>query len=341
MADIRIRSVATALPGPAIDNKTLGERLGMAAQWGEWAQTFIGTATRHLAVDLETGRTTCTLADLCERAGRSALDQAGLGPEQIDLVVMGTASPDALMPATLNVVADRLKINGVPTYQVQSGCTGAFQALHLAHQLLSTGAYRNALVLGGDVTARFYDFGTDFAALPPGELVHYALFGDGAGAIVLDAGDRPGAPVLRHVFTRLTGLGREPGQTVNWFGPAGRDPEGSAAVEDYKAIEQSVPPMSAEILDELLEDTGWDRSEVDYLLPPQLSGRMTARIIDELALDGAEPVSCVRETGNNGNATPFFQLELLLARMKPGERALGISVESSKWIKAGFALELS
>ncbi|WUH89337.1 3-oxoacyl-ACP synthase III family protein [Streptomyces sp. NBC_00433] len=337
---VHIRSVGTALPGPPVDNATLGERLRMPGQWEEWVETFIGTRTRHLAIDLDSGKPAATLADLCETAGRRALDRAGLAPEQVDLVVMGTASPDDLMPATINVVADRLRINGVPTYQLQSGCTGAFQAMHVAQQLLSTGAYRNALVLGGDVTARFYDFDVDFATLPPEHLVHYVLFGDGAGALVLDTQPVPGSLAVRRLFTQLTGLDRAPGQTVHWFGPSDRDSTRPPAEEDYKAIEESVPVMAAEILDDLLDEAGWDRDEVDFLLPPQLSGRMTTKIVDLMALPAATEVSCVRDVGNNGNATPFFQLEQLLAQITPGSRAVGVSVESSKWIKAGFAVEM-
>jgi len=338
--DVHIRAVGTALPGPAIDNATLGRRLQLANQWEDWVEMFIGTRTRHLAIDLESGQPRYSLADLCESAGQQALSAASLAPEQVDLLVLGTASPDALMPATVNVVADRLKINGVPSYQLQSGCTGAFQALHVAQQLLSTGGYRTALVLGGDVTARFYDFDVDFAALRPDELIHYVLFGDGAGAVVLDTEATPGSLLIRQVLTRLTGLGREAGQTVNWFGPADLGKGRTPASEDYKAIEQLVPMMSVEILDELLDDTGWMRPEVDYLLPPQLSGRMTERIVSLLALPDSQEISCVRDTGNNGNATPFFQLQRMLEQASPGERALGISVESSKWIKGGFAVEM-
>jgi 3-oxoacyl-[acyl-carrier-protein] synthase-3 len=338
-SEIYLRSVGTALPGPAIDNASLGRRLRMAGQWEEWVDAFIGTRTRHLAIDLDSGRIQASLADLGEQAGARALAGAGLGPEQIDLVVMGTASPDALMPATVNVVADRLKVNGVPSYQLQSGCTGAFQALHVATQLLSTGQYRTALVLGGDVTARFYDFGIDFATLPPDQLVHYVLFGDGAGAVVLDTVPQPGDLRLQHVLTRLTGLDRAPGQTVNWFGPADLGNAGPPASEDYKAIEHLVPAMAVEVLEELLDDTGWMRSEVDYLLPPQLSGRMTDKIVALLDLPGSQEISCVRRTGNNGNATPFFQLEQVLEQITSGQRALAVSVESSKWIKGGFAVE--
>jgi 3-oxoacyl-[acyl-carrier-protein] synthase III len=341
-SDVHLLSVGTALPGAPIDNAALGRRFGMGPQWEEWIDFFIGTKTRHLSLDLDTGEARYTLADLCAIAANRALAAAELRPGEVDLVVMATSTPDVLMPATVNVVADTLGIDGVPTYQLQSGCTGAVQALGLAHQLLQTGQYRNALIIGGDISVKFYDVGVDMTALPQDQLVHYVLFGDGAGAAVLSSGDAvPGSAIIRRVFTRLTGLDRAPGQMLDWFGPADRGSDRAAAVQDYKAIEASVPPMSVEVLAELLDDLDWKSTEIDYLLPPQLSGRMTARIVNELCVPGAREISCVTETGNNGNGTPFFQLERALSKMITGERAVGISIESSKWIKAGFAVEKS
>jgi 3-oxoacyl-[acyl-carrier-protein] synthase III len=338
--EIHVLSVGTALPGAPVDNATLAARLGVPPVWREWVDSFIGTRTRHFAIDLETGERRCTLADLGETAAARALDAAGLRPGDVDLVVLGTASPDMLMPATVNVIADRLGIDNVPTYQLQSGCSGAVQALDVARTMLQAGRHRTALVLGGDNSAKHFDLNVDFAALDPAEQVNVVLFGDGAGAAVLSAGPATGSPVIRHALVKLAGLNRPPGQIVEWYGRGGPGPaDGKAVVEDYKAIEESVPALAAEVLDELLDELGWKESDVDYLLPPQLSGRMTARITQALDVPGAIEVSCVADTGNTGNALPFFQLERTLPQMVAGDRAVGIAVESSKWIKAGFVLE--
>ncbi|MER5871128.1 3-oxoacyl-ACP synthase III family protein [Streptomyces sp. NPDC002044] len=341
--DVHILSAASALPGPAVDNAALARRFGMDPLWEQWVEVFIGTRSRHLALDLETGRLTSSLADLAEEAGRRALDAAGLTARDVDAVVLGTATPDRLMPATVNIVADRLGIDGVRTFQLQSGCSGAVQALDIAQQILRSGSGRRVLVLGGDVIARFYDVTADLRRAAPAELVNYVLFGDAAGAAVLstDPGPRPGSARVRSLFTRLVGLGREPGAVLEWYGPADdRDSGGPAASEDYKAIEEHVPVMAEEVLAELLNDAGWKPSDVDLLLPPQLSGRMTRLISQRLGLPAAEDVSVVDEAGNSGNAIVFLQLERALAGpLGPGRRAVGISIESSKWIKSGFALE--
>ena len=337
--DIHILAAGTALPGPAIDNEALARRFSLNPAFRQWVETFIGTRTRHLAVDLESGEVRYSLADLGEQAALRALEAAGVEPEEVDLMVMGTSSPDLLMPATVNVIADRLGINDISAYQLQSGCSGAVQALDVAAQLLSTGRHRTALVLGGDVCAKNYAVDIDASAMAPGEMVNGVLFGDGAGAAVLRAGCGPGSAVLRRVQVKLTGLGRAPGQIVDYYGMADRLNERPLVIEDYKAIEDRVPTMAAEALDELLMALDWKQADVDYLLPPQLSGRMTAQIVKRLAVEGAEEITCVRETGNTGNALPFFQLELTLPKMEPGQRAVAVAIESSKWIKAGFALE--
>jgi 3-oxoacyl-[acyl-carrier-protein] synthase-3 len=310
----------------------------MDALWEQWLDAFIGTRTRHLAVDIETGDMRCGLADLGETAARRALNAAGLDPAAIDVVVMATATPDQLMPATVNVIADRLGIDDVPSYQLQSGCAGAVQAMELAAHLL-TGGRRNALVIGGDVIARFYDLSADLSRLPPAELVNYVLFGDGAGAAVLSVDPSPGAAAIRVIGTRLVGHGRAPGATLEWFGTTDRDSRRPASGEDYRAIEEHVPVMAVEILRDLLTELAWQETDIDFLLPPQLSGRMTPRIVRQLDVPKAVEVSCVEETGNIGNAVVFFQLERLLGQLTPRAHAVGISVESSKWIKAGFVLE--
>lgn len=338
-SEVRLRSVGTALPGHAVDNAELTAAFGMGAQWQEWVDTFVGAGRRHFSRDLRSGERTNTLVDLAATAAERALAAAGVQPSEVDLLTLGTATPDLLMPATVNMVADRLGINDVRTYQLQSGCSGAVQSMELAHDLLRLGPHRLAVAIGADSCAKHLDVGFDVSTLPPPQLINLLLFGDGAGAAVLGTGDGPGRAVFRTVFTRVTGLGREPGQTLEWFGLADRGQETAPAGENYKAIETMVPRLAAEILTEVLERVGWKETEFDYLLPPQLSGRMTARIVEELGVPTAQEVSCIERTGNTGNALPFLQLEQALAELSAGDRAVGIAVESSKWIKAGFALE--
>ncbi len=338
-AGIRILSAGSALPGPPLDNKALAERLHLDRLWEQWIEIYIGTGTRHLALDLESGAVTSTLVDLGEAAALKALERAGLRADEIDVMVFASATPDSLLPTTVNLVAERLGVNDIPTYQLQSGCAGAYQAIDLGCQLLLAPGRRNALVMGGDILVKHFDLDLDVAKLSPNELVNLLLFGDGAGAAVLTNEPLPNTTAIRTVLNRVTGRGRTPGQQVQWFGLADRHLDLPAAQEDYKAIEKYVPLMSAEIAKELMETMAWSEHDVDYLLPPQLSGQMTKRVTEELRMPGAEEITCVTETANTGNAVPFIQLERVLPELAPGDRVLGLTVESSKWIKAGFALE--
>jgi 3-oxoacyl-[acyl-carrier-protein] synthase III len=338
-SDIRILAVGTMLPGPAVDNATLARRFNMGLTWEQWIDTFIGTRARHFAFDLDTGKIEYTLADLGEEAGSRALAAAGIAATDVDLIVMGTSSPDQLMPATVNMIADRLGINNVASYQLQSGCTGAVQALEVAHHALSTGRFRTALVIGGDSCAKHFDVDVDTRRMAPTHMVNGVLFGDGAGAAVLSREPVRSAPTIRHTIVRLCGLNRPPGQIVEWFGAAERDADRPSVIEDYQAIFDAVPVLAAETFRELLDDLGWEVGDTDYLLPPQLSGQMTERITEAMDAPDAHQISCVHEIGNTGNALPFFQLERLLPAMTSGDRAVAVAIESSKWIKAGFALE--
>ncbi|MEV8415345.1 MULTISPECIES: 3-oxoacyl-ACP synthase III family protein [Streptomyces] len=331
-----LASVGTALPGDPVDNATLSKVLGINE---EWIEVFIGTRTRYFARDLGTGVVRWSLADLCAQAAERALAAPGVDPSEIEFIVLGTATPDTLMPATVNHVADQLGLDQIPTFQLQSGCAGAVQAFGVAQSMIASGQYRTGLVIGGDVCSKHLDLQRDVSGAAPGDLVNYVLFGDGAGAAVLTDEPRGQGVALRHVLNRFTGLGRAPGQVIEWFGLADRYDDRQALIEDYKAIEESVPVMAVEILWEMLGELDWEADQLDYLLPPQLSGRMTRRITEELDVPTATDISCVADTGNNGNALPFLQIEKLLERMSGGERALAVAVESSKWIKAGFALE--
>jgi 3-oxoacyl-[acyl-carrier-protein] synthase-3 len=338
-----------------VDNAALAARLGLSA---EWIETFIGTRTRHFAADLDGVRPPATLAALCAEAGRRALRAAGTAPGEVGFVVLATATPDTLMPTTVAVAADLMGIDGVPAYQLQAGCAGAVQALALGSALVAAGA-GPGLVLGGDVCAKHLDLRQDFRRMAPGALVNYVLFGDGAGAAVLSATPRPGSPGapggaggagapggVRLVAAehRLGGLGTAPGQTVEWYGAADRDSGRPAVTEDYKAVEARVPGLAHDVCAGLLDRLGWPAAGLDHLLPPQLGGRMTARVTAGLRAslgltDRTAEVSCVADTGNNGNALLFCQLERLLPALRPGHRAIGAAIESSKWISAGIAVE--
>jgi 3-oxoacyl-[acyl-carrier-protein] synthase-3 len=344
---MRLVAFSEVLPGEPVTNRDLAESFGLHEQW---LDRMTGNRSRYFCrLDSAAGVPKST-GDLATAAGTEALEAAGLEPGDLDFLILTTASPDHLMPATVNLVAERLGVNNVPTLQLTSGCAGALQGLYTARALLAGGA-RRGLVIGADTCLKLWPSKRDLKLMKPAEMINFALFGDGAGAAVVDADHEGPGLVLEHIFLRTIGKGRKPAQVVRWFGADGapvttgangaqqREPMGE---EDYKAIERHVPEMASAILDELATATGWRTGEVEHVLTPQLNGVMTEKIREQLGVRAEQAVPCVAETGNNGNALPFIQLNRLMRRIAKGNgvggRVLVATVESSKWIMSGMAL---
>ncbi|SMD20384.1 3-oxoacyl-[acyl-carrier-protein] synthase-3 [Kibdelosporangium aridum] len=332
--DAHIVSTGTALPGEPVDNEAIARRFGTDVAS---AEAFIGTRQRHFAVDLNTGQVTHTLTDLGAQACAQAMARADLEPRDVDFLVLGTSSPDALVPATVNLIADRLGIDQVSTYQLQSGCAGALQALDLACRLLDE-EHLIGLVVGADVCVKHLVLDRNTNSV--GRTGH-VLFGagDGAGAAVLASELVPGSIAVRRVLNRFSELSRTPGQVVRWFGAADLAHPEQPVEQDHKAIAQRVPLLARQAMREVLGMTGWYQASVSYLLPPQLPGRVPQHVANELGLADVTEISCVADVGNAGNALPFLQLDLLRDRILAKERAVAIAIEPSKWIKAAVTLE--
>jgi 3-oxoacyl-[acyl-carrier-protein] synthase III len=334
---MRLVALSEVLPGAPVTNSELAASFGLHEQW---LDQMTGNKRRYFCrLDAAPGVPRST-GDLAAAAGAKAMSIAGIKAEELDFLILTTASPDHLMPATVNLVADRLGVDGVPTLQITSGCAGALQGLFVARALVASGL-RRGLVIGADTCLKLWPSKRDVKQMKPAEMVNFALFGDGAGAAVVEAGDGPGFYV-EHLFLRTIGRGRKPAQIVRWFGADGAQPSEPMGEEDYKAIERHVPEMSAAILAELVRATGWALVDVDYVLTPQLNGVMTEKIRGGLGVLPEQAVSCVAETGNNGNALPFIQMRRLADRIESGHgeggRAFVATVESSKWIMSGMAL---
>ncbi|TRD17796.1 3-oxoacyl-ACP synthase III family protein [Palleronia caenipelagi] len=336
---MRILALSEVLPGIPITNGDLAEKFGLHEQW---LDQMTGNRQRFFCSHDSAPDVPCSTGDLATEAGQRALDKAGWTPEEVEFLILTTASPDHLMPATVNIVADRLGINGVPALQITSGCAGALQGLFAARALLSSGLNRG-LVIGADTCIKMWPSKRDAKAMKPAEMVNFAMFGDGAGAAAVEAGAEGEGFRVEHLFLRGIGKGRKPAQIVKWFGAEGAEEGEAMGHEDYKAIERHVPEIAEAILSELETEQGWPRGEVDYVLLPQLNGVMTEKLRVGLNVVEDQAVSCVSETGNNGNALPFIQMNRLSERLAKEDqtlprRAFVANVESSKWIMAGMAL---
>ncbi len=344
---MRLSTLCEVLPGEPVTNDDLAIRFGLRS---DWLDAVTGNSERYFCDPDSPVGVPKTTVDLATAAGAGALDKARLDAAGIDFLILATASPDHLMPASVNLVADRLGINNVPTLQLMSGCAGALQALFTARALLADGM-RRGLVIGADSCQKMWPTNPDLSRISPAEMVNLAMFGDGGGAAIVEADDDGPGLVVESMFLRTEGQGRAPAQTVRWYGAEGapivagrrgqsvREP---MAEENYKAIETQVPEMAQAILKELVSTTGWALGDVEHVLTPQLNGAMTEKVREYLGVRTDQAVSCVSITGNCGNALPFIQLTRAMERIDSGigvgGRLLVATVESSKWVKSGMAL---
>lgn len=134
------------LPGKRVDNKQLSNYLGVGSDWIDF---FVGNKYRNFSYDISDQKVLCSLEDSFVILVEMLFEQSKIPKNEIDAIVMATATPDKLMPATVNSVADRVGFNSIPTFQIQAGCSGAVQAMMFADLIISSGKHKNVLVLGG------------------------------------------------------------------------------------------------------------------------------------------------------------------------------------------------
>lgn len=170
----RIAGTGGYLPAKVLHNADLEKLVDTS---DEWITDRTGIRMRHIAAE---GETTC---DLAEAASRQAIAAAGIDPQDIDLIIVATTTPDKIFPSTACLLQQRLGIHGPPAFDIQAVCTGFVYALDVADRFIRTGGARCALVVGADTLSRIIDW-TDRSTC--------VLFGDGAGAVILQAADEPG-----------------------------------------------------------------------------------------------------------------------------------------------------
>lgn len=267
----QILSTGRYIPARCITNAELDARFDKPVS--QWLQDNVGIAARHVLADDE------TTSDLVVAAARQALERAGKTPAEVDLVIVATDTPDHLSPATASVVQAKLGAHGAGTFDVNAACAGWVTALDLAARYLATEPdMRHVLVCGGYAMTRFLDWDDKKTA---------TLFADGAGAVLLGAGEEPG-----FLAGKLRADGRYHAALGIYSGGASRPatPERVAAegkphvqfVERFPATFNSEqwPPLIAAVL----ERAKLPLSAVDLLVFTQLNARTIEQVMDVLGL---------------------------------------------------------
>jgi 3-oxoacyl-[acyl-carrier-protein] synthase-3 len=282
----RIAGTGSHLPGPRIDNATLAARLAARGveTSDDWIVERTGIRARHFAADGE------QCSDLAVKAARHALEAAGCQPSDIDLIVLATSTPDMVFPSTACIVQNKLGIVGCPAFDVQAVCSGFVYALTMADSLIRTGTAKRALVIGAEVFSRILDFDDRTTCV---------LFGDGAGAVVLEASETPGILATDlHADGRHVGILCVPG-TV-----AGGQISG---VPLLKMDGQAVFKLAVGVLEDAARATlakaERTDADIDWLIPHQANIRIMQSTAKKLKLPLDKLVVTVDEHGNTSAAS--------------------------------------
>jgi 3-oxoacyl-[acyl-carrier-protein] synthase III len=295
----------SALPKRAVSNAELTETVDTS---DEWIVARTGIRNRHLAGPDE------TTSSLAVDASRRALEAAGLEAKDIDLIVLATATPDQTFPATATIVQHELGCHGGIAFDVAAVCSGFLYALGVVDSMLQTGMARRALVIGAETFSRILDW-EDRATC--------VLFGDGAGAIVLEArdSDDPDAPGV--LGTRLHADGTHNQLLFVDGGPSTTGTVGKLRMTGKEVFRHAVTNLS-DVLREVLDDAGLTAEAVDWVVPHQANARILDATARKLGLSADKVVVTVDRHANTSAASVPLALDTAVrdGRIKPGQLIL-------------------
>lgn len=293
-----VRGVGSALPQRMVSNEELAERVDTTDQW---IVERTGIRGRYVAGD---GETTSSLAT---DAARRALEQAGVDAKEIGLIVLATATPDQTFPSSATKVQAALGINDCIAFDVHAVCTGFLYALSVADSMLRSGSADKALVIGAETFSRILDW-EDRATC--------VLFGDGAGALVLEAQETESGILA----TKLHADGRHNDLLFVDGGPSTTGTVGKLRMKGREVFRHAVVNL-AEVLNEVLEDAGLTAADVDWVVPHQANARILDATAKKLGLPAEKVVVTVDRHANTSAASvPLaFDTAVRDGRIKRGD----------------------
>ena len=294
------------LPQKVLTNAELAARIDTS---DEWIVQRTGIKQRHIAAEGE------FTSHLAINAARAALEHAGIDAQAIDLIVLATSTPDNTFPATAVAVQNGLGIHHGAAFDLQAVCSGFVFALATADNFLRSGAYKRALVIGAETFSRILDWNDRGTCV---------LFGDGAGAIVLEAQDQPGASSDRGVLTtHLRSDGRHKAKLFVDGGPSSTKTVGHLRMEGKEVFKHAVG-MITDVVYDAFKVTGTTAEDIDWLVPHQANKRIIDASARKLGIAEEKVVTTVNLHGNTSAASVPLALSVAVAdgRIKRGDLVL-------------------
>jgi len=273
------------LPSRILTNEELARAVDTT---DEWIVQRTGIRERRIAAPGE------MTSDLALHAARAALANSRVEPDAIDMIVLATSTPDQTFPATAVTVQAGLGITHGVAFDLQAVCSGFVFALSVADSLLKTGAHKRALVIGAETFSRILDWSDRTTCV---------LFGDGAGAVVLEAQERPGAASDRGILTtHLRSDGRHKGKLYIDGGPSSTQTVGHLRMEGREVFKHAVA-MITDVIKDAFVATGMSAEDIDWFVPHQANKRIIDGSAHKLAIAPEKVVTTVDRHGNTSAAS--------------------------------------
>jgi 3-oxoacyl-[acyl-carrier-protein] synthase III len=298
-----ISGVGSCLPENVVTNEDLAKKVDTT---DEWIRSRSGIGQRHFAADDQ------ATSDLAAGAAWNALDQAGLKPHDIDLVIVATVTPDKTFPSTAVYVQQKLNIPPGIAFDVSAACAGFLYAMNIAHDFIRTGQVKHALIIGAEKLSCFLDWDDRATCV---------LFGDGAGAVVLSGEGPPTAAAPRGILaTYLSADGRLAEHLYADGGPSTTGTVGKVRMNGKEVFRNAVAEISNAVF-EVTERAQVSRHEIDWFVPHQANIRIIQSCAKKLELDESKVIVTIDKHANTSSASIPLALDAGIrdGRIKHGE----------------------
>ncbi len=295
----KIVATGSYLPDQVVTNADLNTSIETS---DEWIVSRTGIEARHVAAPGE------MTSDLALRASRQAMRAGGFSPADIDLIVVATTTPDMVFPSTACLLQDKLGVKQGAAFDVQAVCTGFIYALATANALIQNGQHRRALVVGAEVFSRILDWNDRRTCV---------LFGDGAGAVILEAAEQPGI-----LSAHLHADGSRGDILRVSASLSGGALTGHPFLEmDGQAVFKLAVRVLHEVANEALQHNGLQGSDLDWFIPHQANLRIISSMAAKLGVPADKVVTTVHRHGNTSAASVPLALDTAVAdgRVQPGQ----------------------